>query len=122
MCTSKARWRRALAALALIAVVASAAAGLWANGCGAAPVAPQAPVEAAHAQAAGQSLPGPACELRAVPLRPVVALASVVEALPAPVPVALVRPSPLASLVAPRDSLLTSRAVTPLQHPPILLG
>jgi len=117
----RAGWRRALAALALVAVVA-AAVGLWANGCGADPAAPQAPTAAAAFAAAGQGLPGPACELRAVPPRPVVALASVAEAAPAPEPLALVGLMPLATVGAPRDHIPPSRAVRPPQHPPNLVG
>ncbi|HEY7063537.1 MAG TPA: hypothetical protein VII06_18810 [Chloroflexota bacterium] len=115
----RARGLAALAALVLLAVGAALAAGLWADGCAPAAAAPHAPAGPTALDAAtSHSLPGPACELRALPARPVIAHASVVEALPAPPLGGPVGLAPLASLAPPRDTIPLSQTVTPLQHPP----
>ena len=117
--TNRARGHRALAALVLLAIWASAAAALWAAPCGPTAVQPAGPLgPLAYSQPAGQDLPGPACEIRALPVRPTVAVASVVEGV-AGAP-ALALQAPATDLVAPpaRDTLPASRVVAPLQHPP----
>lgn len=113
----------ALTVLVLLALWASVAAGLWADSCGsvAAPQAgPSAPTD--QSLAADQSVPGPACEVRALPARPAAALTSVVEALPAAPALALGAAATLVVAPLTRDTVPTSRVVAPLQHPPNLAG